>query len=172
MEVYNFKTVDDFIDSSKIINTNVANYTGETVYLDADIDLSGVPFEPIGNSKTYYEFLGTFDGKGHTIKNLAINSSYLQYVGLFGYSEGMTIKNVILDSSCSIESSYDGYDEAYVGGIIGYCYAKYASCNIESCVNKAAVAFRGNSSLTLGGIVSFTKSSEDYQSFVLYCDNY
>lgn len=162
------KTVDDFVDFSKIINLGLANYTGEYVYLKTDIDLSGVPFEPIG-SEEYY-FCGTFDGEEHTISNLVINS-YSKYVGLFGYLKGATIENVILDSSCSVESFYESH-YSYAGGIIGFCYAENAPCTIESCVNKANVTFRGNYPVVLGGIVGYIKSSSNYKSSVDYCDNY
>ena len=76
------------------------------MFLDADIDFSGglsEQFEPIGTSNSN-SFQGTFDGQGHTISNLAMKSSS-QYVGLFGRSKG-AIRNVVLDSSCSVVSSY------------------------------------------------------------------
>lgn len=39
---------------------------GKTVYLEADIDLTGVDFAPIPT------FGGTFEGQGHTISGLSI----------------------------------------------------------------------------------------------------
>ena len=85
------------------------------MFLDADIDFSdglSEQFEPIGKSNNYF-FQGTFEGQGHTISNLAVNSSS-EYVGLFGYSKEATIRNVVMDSSCSVVSSYSGSSAVYV----------------------------------------------------------
>ena len=156
-----------FIEFSKNVN-NGTSYNGTTVFLDADIDFSGSlseQFEPIGK---YYSFQGTFDGQGHTISNLAMNSSSSLYVGLFGYSNGTTIRNVVLDSSCSVVSSYNG-SNAFVGGIIGQC----SDCTIENTVNMASVSFTGsiNKNLFLGGIVGYISVTSD-EATVKNCANY
>ena len=78
------------------------NYSGTTVFLGSDIDFTGKSIVPIGNEINY--FSGIFNGQGHMISNLKMNST-TQYVGLFGYSGGLSIKNVILGSPCSIASS-------------------------------------------------------------------
>ena len=116
---YHINNASDLIQFSKVVNRGTG-YKGTTVFLDTDIDFSSgfsEQFEPIGKSINYFQ--GTFDGQGHTISNLAMNSSS-EYVGLFGYSEGATIRNVVLDSSCSVVSSYSGSDEATAGGIVGF----------------------------------------------------
>lgn len=72
------------------------NYAGKTVYLANDIDLAGINWTPIGGvtpisnyvdaydkAMPYYGFTGTFDGLGHTIYNLSVNSES-GYAGLFG----------------------------------------------------------------------------------------
>ena len=116
-EKVRIKNVDEFAQFKDNVNNGV-DYSGTTVFLESDLSLAGKTFEPIGTSSNY--FSGTFDGQGHVISNLTVASS-LHYVGLFGYSEGLTIKNVILDSSCSITSSrFSIYDNVYTGGIISY----------------------------------------------------
>ena len=111
--------VDEFIKFKDDVNKGT-NYSGTTVFLDSDLSLAGKTFEPIGNNTSDFNYFNsTFDGQGHVINNLAMASS-LQCVGLFGFSFGLTIKNVVLDSSCSITSSFSS-GWAYVGGIIGYC---------------------------------------------------
>ena len=107
LHIYN---ASELIAFSKNVNSG-SDYSGTTVFLDADIDFSGGlswQFEPIGKN---YDFQETFDGQGHTISNLVISSSSL-YAGLFGYSYRATIKNVLLDSSCSVVSSYSGSSNA------------------------------------------------------------
>ena len=156
------------IQFSKDVNSG-KTYKGVTIFLDADIDFSGglsEQFEPIGKNSSKY-FQGTFDGQGHTISNLAINSS-LQRVGLFGYTRA-TIRNVVLDSSCSVASSFSDSSDVYVGGIIGQC----SDCTIENTVNMASVSFTGNTSydLYLGGIVGYLYSSNN-DIIVRNCANY
>ena len=151
------KNVDDFIRFKDDVNSG-NRYSGTTVFLDSDLSLAGKTFEPIGNSKSQYDynyFCGTFDGQGHVISNLAMNSSSL-YVGLFGRSTGLTIKNVILDSSCSITSSFinTNYEDPGTGGIIGRFSESNEPCIIENSVNMGSVTFGGDGRyLYLGGIV-------------------
>ena len=140
-------------DPSTLIefSRNPSSFKG-TVFLDADIDFYGEneQFNPISNYSN--RFSGTFDGQGHTIKNLTVNSSSGND-GLFGYSNGLTIKNVVLDASCSITSTSHS-NNAYIGGIIGKCNTENEPCVIENSVNMAAVSFNGScSDLFIGGIV-------------------
>jgi len=92
------------------------NYQGLTSLdgrLEADIDLSSVTstLEPIGTVSNPY--VGCFDGQGHTISGLTLSLGS-NYIGLFGVvSGGATIKNFVLDASCSISG------HAFVGLIGG-----------------------------------------------------
>ena len=171
---FHINNASDLIDFSKNVK-NGTSYSGTTVFLGADIDFSGglsEQFEPIGKDAGKY-FQGTFDGQGHTVSNLALNSSS-QYVGLFGYSNGgATIRNVVLDSSCSIASSFnDSSNVVYIGGITGHCGAGNGPCVIENTVNMGSVSFTGNSSyLYLGGIVGHPPASNN-DATVKNCANY
>ena len=161
-------SVDDLIDFSNDVNKGTSYY-GTTVYLDSDIDFNSSlssRFKSIGWSETKY-FNGTFDGQGHTISNLALSSS-LGHVGLFGYSKGATIKNVVLGSSCSILSTYSpdnpGID---VGSIVGQCSA----CTVENIINMANVTFTGtatSNNLFMGGIVGRLLASGTVRNCVNY----
>ena len=65
---------------------NGMSFNGTTVYLDADVDFTeelSQQFKPIGNETNY--FLGTFNGQGHTISNLAVNSFSSISLGFFGF---------------------------------------------------------------------------------------
>ena len=90
-----------------------------------DIDLayaSASSWIPVSKSNA---FAGTFDGNGHCIKNLY--SSFYQggYVGLFGYVNGATIKNLtvegVIESSCSNQGMIAGQS---VGANFYNCVAK------------------------------------------------
>ena len=140
--IINIATPDEFVIFSVNVNIDEVTYDGLTVLLGADIDFSGAQsqqFEPIGKDEEH-SFRGTFDGQGHKISNLEMNSSAFQNMGLFGYSEGLTIKNLVVDESCSVTSSYEGSDIGRVGGIIGRCIANEGPCIIENIVNMGIVA--------------------------------
>lgn len=164
-------TPEELIELSFNVNNGIKNYTKTTVYLESDIDFTSdlsSQFEPIGINKTY-NFKGTFNGQGHVIRNLIMSSS-LQHIGLFGYSSGRTIENVVIDKSCSFESSYSDMSinssDADIGSIIGRC----DSYLIESIVNMANVTFTGNlsSNIFLGGIVGRFYSSCTVRNCVNY----
>ena len=93
---------------------DVVNY-GETdinITLANDIDLTGIEWAPIGNYEKQY--IGTFDGGGHTITGLTVDQPETNNVGLIGYlGENGMVQNVKLDK-VNIKAQYN------VGGILGY----------------------------------------------------
>lgn len=110
--VYLITSVADMKTLAGYINAG-NNCNGKTFKLTNDLDFSDRNYTPIvGN------FKGTFDGNGHTIRNItcSVNSNY---VGLFGTTKNATIKNVNLDK-CTFKSSY-AYTSGYIriGSIVG-----------------------------------------------------
>ena len=82
--------------------------------LTADIvfdEKDDVDWKPIGDS--VHPFKGTFIGNGHKIKNLTVDRSGENYVGMFGYVDGGTIENVVLED-------VDVKGNWYVGGLAGH----------------------------------------------------
>lgn len=69
---------------------------------NGDFYNGGRGWEPIGTDSAI-PFLRVFDGAGHTIEGLYINSGNA-YSGLFGYNTG-TVKNLRLSDS-SVKSDY------------------------------------------------------------------
>ena len=106
------------------------SYSGKTVALIADIDLNNVAWTPIGQTGGT-EFKGVFDGQGHTIKNLNIDSSAQTgehySSGLFGWVEGkVTIKNVNIDGA-TVKGNH------YVAVLLGYTYsAQISNCHVSN----------------------------------------
>ena len=97
------------------------------ILLDADIDLAGYEWTPIGNNTT--PFRGSFDGQGHTISNLTVTGSdTVTRCGLFGglsaWHAGvdMVIENIHLESVNITGAEYGG-------GITGYARV-YKGCNL------------------------------------------
>jgi len=87
----------------------IASNLSGTYTLKANITLTG-NWTPVGTSAA--PFTGTFDGSGHTISGLNINTS-ADHQGLFGEISGGTVKNLGL--TVNIIST-----DEYVGGVAGY----------------------------------------------------
>lgn len=85
--------------------------------LTTDIDMKDINFVPFGivNNENASKFTGTFDGNGHTIKNLRYDVEGKGEVGLFSQTENATIKNLIIEGA-----HFKG--NANVGGIVGRMY--------------------------------------------------
>lgn len=83
------KTPEELVDFRDKVNSGLS-YEGKTINLGANIDLSGVCGEnignwtPIGNPSTTY-FRGTFDGNYYTISNIYINTTKSRQ-GLFCFN--------------------------------------------------------------------------------------
>ena len=167
----NITTADDLVELAKIVSIG-GNYLGTTVLLKNDIEFSAETsekFKPIGID-TINHFLGTFDGQGHVIKNLSIRST-LRYAGIFGYTTGAHIRNVVIDASCSVVNTYYSYPD--IGGIIGRCSATYSPTIVENCVNMGNVTFNEStgSFLFIGGIAGLIISN-NYMATIRNCVNY
>ena len=169
------ETAEDFIAFAKVVNSGTS-FKGTTVLLDADIDFGAYlsrEFNPVGRDETS-GFLGVFDGQGHVISNLVVDSPLAQYVGLFGNSDGMSIRNVVMDTSCAMVNSYTSPPYTFAAGLIGFCHGLNASCTIENVVNMASVTFTGNISyayVRVGGIAG-ELYAETYSVSVRNCANY
>ena len=115
--------------------------------LTEDIDLNGEAWTPIGIGERFHWgirfYSGTFDGKGHTIKNLSIDNSSVLYVGLFGYVYGGTIRNL------TVLGSVKG--TGYTGGIAGAANGG----TFENCANLCEVQGGTTENDTTGGIIGF-----------------
>lgn len=90
------------------------NNPGGSFCLANDIDASSASsFEPIGDPVNGL-FTGSFDGRGFAITNLAITSA-ANYLGLFGMTDGATIKNLDLQNVHIISTG----STARIGGLVG-----------------------------------------------------
>ena len=89
-------------------------FIGKHFRMTKDIDMGGYTFDPIGNDYRH-RFEGTFDGDGHTISNLNVNTGIVGYAGLFGYADSLSvIKNVRFEKpvirtsafACGVAAAY------------------------------------------------------------------
>ena len=89
-----------------------ATYQNQYIQLNANIDLKGEIWEPIGKGTLpsplqtkIIPFLGNFDGGNKIISNLNIRKPLGAGVGLFGYANNGIIKNIVIDNA-NVTGSY------------------------------------------------------------------
>ena len=127
---------------------NAGNNTASVEFvLGADIDLSSISnWTPIGQGTDSESFRGNFDGNGHVISNLTIDSNSEQ-IGLFGYilaSDGdITIKNIAL-KNVNIKGSH------FTGGLVGQACEMGAPFEISNCYVTGTVSGIGECT---GGLI-------------------
>lgn len=126
-------------------------YQGKYFQLEADLDLSGSEWAPIGigeretdGSTVTKPFAGTFDGKNHKISGLTLTAG-LDDQGLFGCSSGMIRNLGIENGNISISSA------ERIGAICGY-----SSGTIENCWNSADITGSTEGGIYVGGICGYS----------------
>lgn len=127
---------------------DLAKVTGSGHYaLANDIDLTDTKYAGKSITPALSDaFSGTFDGNGHTISGLCINTKSKNGVGLFGTVNGASIQNL------KVEGSVTGTNSGFVGGIVG----KVQNCaTIKNCSFTGTVANTktSGSNVAAGGIV-------------------
>lgn len=103
--------------SLQTLSENIEDYSSATLVLNEDITISS-NWSPIGSEGN--SFSGTFDGNGHTItfeETPQINGAYQ---GLFGYTDGATIKNLQISGDYLISSTDSTESEIFAGLLLGY----------------------------------------------------
>ncbi len=131
-------------DLNNVRNNLAGSYIlmNDIEFTDADFAAGGLFYNngngwnPIGANKNE-AFTGTFDGNGHAIKNLYVyiidnSERAVVYVGLFGYVDSATVKNIGLENGC-VTATSSFY--SYVGSIAGYA----SNSNLTNCYNTGIV---------------------------------
>lgn len=121
------RTAEELAAFCNRVNDGTDNYAGKTIYLVDDITLSG-NWEPIGTDSK--PFSGTFDGEGHSISGLNVNTTE-KYAGLFGYVSGGTVRNLRVSGTVTTTDNYSG-------GIAGFL-----SGRVENCIFSGNVSGKG-----------------------------
>ena len=204
---YLIYTAEQLAYMAKQINAGVDDWLTRSYKLMADINLSGLLWKPISyvpvkidikwgeeTKITNCTFGGTFDGNGHTIFGLNVNT--YDSVGLFGNAASCTIKNLIISGAsvwggvyssaicgfvvnstienCVVTGSIiqgandDG--DLYVGGLVG----KGSSCIIKDCYTyDNSIIGHGNVSKLIynGGIAGYISKDQSAVE-IKNCYNY
>lgn len=129
----------DLFGFAKLVNEG-NNFSGKTVELAADIDLTGYVWTPIGSGK---HFAGTFNGNNHKVTGMSVFAAGIGYAGLFGYVSGGTVQNV------HVVGKVTAMDVGCVGGIVGQVGANSV---VQNCLSEVTVTATGKSA-AVGGVV-------------------
>ena len=186
-------TVNELLQFAKAVdNGEYDDKTDAVVSLDADLDLTGVAWTPIGGDGHY--FSGKFYGNGHTISNLDFSENYgkTAYPSFGFFSEiygaeisGLTIQGkvdvsnseyvffgtvagVAVDSKISDCVSDVSFTDTgkYIKGTVAMC-GHAINSTIEYCQNKGDFSVMKNISQSwMGGIAGVADNST-----VQYCVN-
>ena len=191
-------TVDDLFAFASAVNKGEYNKkTDAVISLEADLDLAGLAWEPIGypgESEDDYYFSGKFYGNGHTISNIDFSAIYEKDIigGFFGDLEGAEVSGLTITGKVDVTT---GGNRIFFGAVAGwasdskisnctsevlfsnngaYIYGPVGLCGwadntvIEYCQNKGNINITGDmSSLYVGGIVGYAGGTSE----VRYCAN-
>ena len=137
-------------------NVGVGNCHGYYFKQTADIDLTGVTWEPIGYSGGGYYFAGNYDGDGHIISNATStgknDADGFATAGIFGWVVFGSVENLHVKNANFVATGHNEY--SYVGGIAGVCYGS----SIKNCsvVDSSLESRRDNNNNCAGSIVGYS----------------
>ena len=192
----------DYVNGTIVDDGEAAGTThpSASAKLTADIDLKNychaaedgkelLSWIPIGNNDNRWK--GNMNGQGHTISNLYIKTAQ-NHVGLFGYTDGATIQDLIFGNA-KVENVSTTNEKTYKTGILaGYACAStnspahikgikttnnctvigqedtggivgIAKINLENCENRSSVKGTGS----VGGI-----AGDSFERNIKRCTNY
>ena len=163
----------DYVNGTIVDDGEAAGTThpSASAMLTADIDLKNychaaedgkelLSWIPIGSEKNRWK--GNMDGQGHTNSNLYIKTAQ-NYVGLFGYTDGATIQDLIFDNAKVENVNTTGTNTSYTGILVGYAYG-YSPSHIKGIKTTNNCTVIGQE--ITGGIVGFAKINLEN------CDNH
>lgn len=181
--VYQLSTPQELQSFSYIVN-GIAGYkqnAAAKAVLTADIDMTGMStWLPIGSESLPYQ--GTFDGQGHSIRNIAIKTGK-SYSGLFGYTSNATIRNfsisgTLIVSEGTLEHGTVGYasgttitdvhsalnitaskasgETRHIGGVVG---SLFNTSTLDRCSYNGKITDAGTN--TVGGIVGYADQTSN-----------
>lgn len=148
---YSINTREELHFLATLVNDKHIDFSGKTITLNADIDLSGIDWTPIGKDAEY-PFKGTFNGYKKVISGLSVAGNYTN-AGLFGVVDGGKIQNVTIKDGKVTSAA----DEANIGGIVGWL--KSNTGKVDKCACIAEVSGSGQNAV-IGGLVGRNDSKK------------
>ena len=143
---YIIKTVRGMNELATKVNSGEGDLGGKYFELGADITYDGTEnnYTAIGTSA--HPFSANFDGKGHTISGININTGS-HHQGVFGVASNSTIQNLTLASSTIIN-----------GGNSGGIFGRGEGVTVSNCHVTNTVTLHATGTM-LGGIGGYARNS-------------
>ena len=152
--------------TSEYQNTNFKLVADITISEEDQAALEQSDYSAISFGTSDYPYQGVFDGNGHTISNLKYNATkgMDHDNGLFSYTDGATIKNLIIDNA-EIRSYFRG------GVLVGYAN----NTRIENVIVKNSHLFvtAADNVLTVvtdGGVRGGALAGDAFNSVIYNCE--
>ena len=163
-DAYTLSSAAALTNLAQWVNEGGETFAGKTLYLNVEgsVDMTGVEIVPIGTATV--KFAGTFDGLGNTIDNMQLtgdSDAEKMAVGLFGYVNGATIRNLQIGAGSSVTFSGDTTACEGVAAVVGNA----RSINLSNVSSAASVTSKDEASAgIIGNLVGGT-------SLIINCTN-
>lgn len=135
---FTISNAEDFAGVAQLV-LDGTTFANKTLLIDADINLDGNLWTPIGKDNTL-PFSGSVEGNNHIISNLLVNFEATDFAGLFGYSSMANFSNLHIDTAQIV-----GFDN--VGTLVANLFD---NGSVENC-SAINISVTGNNST--GGLV-------------------
>lgn len=163
--VYEISTAEQMVWFGKYVNTDHPEAKGK---LMADIDLSGITWEPMCPDGEGYT--GVFDGNGHVIRNLSISQSVnnewiynYRTTGFFAYlGVGAVLQNLGIENAEIKTSDLRTYGGVLVGVA---AYAKMQNCYSSGTIVFENVTYAGG---VIGYLFEMNKAQDCSHLYTTY----
>ena len=172
-------TVDELLQFAKAVdNGEYDDKTDAVVSLDADLDLTGVAWKPIGSvfdgdGNLLHYFSGKFYGNGHTISNLDFSKNYgkAEYpvFGFFSVAYGAEISGLTIQGKLDVSSSGDVY--SFFGTVAGVAEdSKISDCVSDVSFTDTNIYINGTAALCGYAINSTIEHCQNKGNFSVTTD--
>ena len=172
-------TVDELLQFAKAVdNGEYDNKTDAVVSLDADLDLTGVAWKPIGSvfdgdGNLLHYFSGKFYGNGHTISNLDFSKNYgkAEYpvFGFFSVAYGAEISGLTIQGKLDVSNLGDVY--SYFGTVAGVAEdSKISDCVSDVSFTDTNIYINGTAALCGYAINSTIEHCQNKGNFSVTMD--
>ena len=172
-------TVDELLQFAKAVdNGEYDDKTDAVVSLDADLDLTGVAWKPIGSvfdgdGNLLHYFSGKFYGNGHTISNLDFSKNYgkAEYpvFGFFSVAYGAEISGLTIQGKLDVSNLGDVY--SYFGTVAGVAEdSKISDCVSDVSFTDTNIYINGTAALCGYAINSTIEHCQNKGNFSVTMD--
>ncbi len=143
-------TVDELLAMAAAINSGDRQAQQKCYLLEADLDLEGVPFTPIGINRPLLTndirddrpigFNAVFDGQGHTIRNLSVTlaspdspdvpliGGFFAVIGPGSEVQNLTLENASVSTPVVLPPAAS---EVATGLLAGICTGQVSNCHVS-----------------------------------------